>query len=278
MVLAQINWIKRSMKRNILNKGIFVLILIGLLASCKAKKVVVSNPVLPPEVSIPTGENPKQAKIKGITNKQTTFNTLSIKAKAALTIGNNSNDVTMNIRIKNNEAIWVSVTAIAGLEVARALITPDSVKVINRLENEYVKKPFSYIHEFTNDKIKFATLQSVMVGNLIPEFINESTEVNIKERQSELKSIIGTMIYEVLGNDQDEVVQTKLSDAGAGQSLLATYGDFQTVMQQLIPHAILMKSQAKNKNIILDLNFSKVEVDVPVDLPFRVPDRFLIKN
>ena len=266
------------MKRNILNKGIFVLVLIGLLASCKAKKVVVSDPVLPPEVSIPTGENPKQAKIKLITNKQTTFNTLSIKAKAALTIGNNSNDVTMNIRIKNNEAIWVSVTAIAGLEVARALITPDSVKVINRLENEYVKKPFSYIHEFTNDKIKFATLQSVMVGNLIPEFINESTEVNIKERQSELKSIIGTMIYEVLGNDQDEVVQTKLSDAGAGQSLLATYGDFQTIMQQQIPHAILMKSQAKNKNIVLDLNFSKVEVDVPVDLPFRVPDRFLIKN
>ena len=266
------------MKRNILNKGVFVLILIGLLASCKAKKVVVSSPVLPPEVSIPAGENPKQAKIKAITNKLTTFNTLSIKAKAALTIGNNSNDVIMNIRIKNNEAIWVSITAIAGLEVARALITPDSVKVINRLENEYVKKPFSYIHEFTNDKIKFAALQSVLVGNLIPEFISESTEINIKERQSELKSIIGTMIYEVLGNDQDEVVQNKLSDVGAGQSLIATYGDFQTIMQQQIPHAILMKSQAKNKNIVLDLNFSKVEVDVPVDLPFRVPDRFLIKN
>lgn len=266
------------MKKDILNKGIFVLIIIGLLASCKAKKVLVSGPALPPKISIPSGEDPKQVKLLAIMNKLTSFNTLSIKAKADLSIGNNSNDVSMNIRIKNNEAIWVSVTAIAGLEVARALITPDSVKVLNRLENEYVKKPFSYIHEFTNDKIRFGTLQAVLVGNLIPEFIGESTEVNIKERQSELKSMIGTMIYEVLGNDQDEVVQTKLSNAGAGQSLLATYGDFRNVLQQQIPHAILMKSQAKNKNIVLDLNFSKVEVDVPVDLPFRVPDRFLIKN
>lgn len=270
------------MRRSMLNKGLVILCMIGMLAACKAKKAVVIPP-LPPETRVvppvqTNGNSAKQDRILAVKNKLTKFNTLSIKAKAALSIGNNSNDVSMNIRIKNNEAIWVSVTAIAGLEVARALITPDSVKVINRLENEYSRKPFSYIYEFTNNKISFGTLQAVLVGNLMPEFLSESTDLTVQTEQTGLKTLIGSMMYNVLVNDQNSVIQTRLSDAAAGQSLVATYGDFQMISQQQIPHAIRMKSQAKNKNITLDLNFTKVELDAAADMPFRVPERFLIKN
>jgi len=220
----------------------------------------------------------KANKIESLKNRQVNFNTLSGKAKAGLTIGSNSNDVTMNIRIKNNEAIWVSVTAIAGLEVARALITPDSVRVINRLENEYIKKPFSYLYEFTNNKINFTTLQSVLIGNAMAEFISDSTEVNINETNTEMKSSVGSMIYNLLLNEENKVLQAKLTDAIAKQSLVVTYGDFQMVSKQQVPHSIVMKSQAKTKNINLDLRFTKIELDLPLDIPFRVPDRYTIKN
>jgi hypothetical protein len=39
-----------------------------------------------------------------------------------------------------------------------------------------------------------------------------------------------------------------------------------------------MNSKAKNKAISLDLNYLKIDMDGSVDLPFRVPERFLIKN
>ncbi|MEJ7694430.1 DUF4292 domain-containing protein [Daejeonella sp.] len=269
------------MRRDMLNRGVCILLILGLFASCKAKKVAtakadsVTVAVTQPAESANTVRANKLASVK---SSQASFNTLSGKAKAALSIGSNSNDVTMNIRIKNNEAIWVSVTAIAGLEVARALITPDSVRVINRLENEYIKKPFSYLYEFTNNKINFATLQSILVGNVISEFVTESTEVNMTGAQAELRSSIGSMMYKVVLNDQNKVVTADLSDAAAAQSLLVHYGDFQMVSQQQIPHSIVMKSQAKSKKISLDLKFSKIELDGPVDIPFRVPDRYTIKN
>ncbi len=270
------------MRRDMLNKGVCILLILGLFASCKARKAATASKVdsvpvtvAQPAESLNTARTDKLAAVK---NNQANFSTLSGKAKSALSIGSNSNDVTMNIRIKNNEAIWVSVTAIAGLEVARALITPDSVRVINRLENEYIKKPFSYLHEFTNNKITFATLQSVLVGNAISEFITESTELNMSGAQSELKSAIGSMMYQVILNDQNKVVTANLSDAAAAQSLFVSYGDFQPVLQQQVPHSIVMKSQAKSKNISLDLKFSRIELDVPVEIPFRVPDRYTIKN
>lgn len=276
------------MKRNILNNSAVLIVILLLLGSCKAKQQVVNTPESPvPEANVPVPETPapsvnsnseKDEKLTAIKNTMAVFNTLSIKAKADLNIANKSNDVTMNIRIKNGEAIWVSVTALAGLEVARALITPDSVKVLNRLDNVYIKKPFSYIYEFTNDKITFKTLQSILVGNLISEFITESTDLEVRGTNAQLQNTLGTMLYKVQTNEQNKVVLSDLSDESANQALTVEYGDFLSAAQQQIPQSVMMKSAVKNKNISLSLKFSKVEIDVPVDLPFKVPERFSIKN
>lgn len=276
------------MKRNILNNSAALIVILLLLGSCKAKKQVVSTPEPPvPAANAAAPENPapatnndngKNEKLTAIKNTVAVFNTLSIKAKADLNIANKSNDVSMNIRIKNGEAIWVSVTALAGLEVARALITPDSVKVLNRLDNVYIQKPFSYIYEFTNDNITFKTLQSILIGNLIAEFVTDSTELEIRGTNAQLQNTLGTMLYKVQTNEQNKVIQSDLSDESANQSLIVEYGEFLPLSQQQIPQSVMMKSAVKNKNISLSLKFSKVDIDVPVDLPFRVPERFLIKN
>ena len=264
------------MKKNILNKSVFFIAVILSVAGCKAKKEVVLPKVV--TVSAEKSDYIKRDKLVAIKNNLAVFSTLSIKAKADLSIGNISNDVNMNIRIRNNEAIWVSVTAIAGLEVARALITPDSVKILNRMENVYVKKPFSYIYEFTNEQINFATLQSILIGNTISEFITDSSELNILGNQVNLKSVIGLLMYSVHINEQNKVIQTNLNDKDTGQVLTVNYSNFIAVSQQQVPHSVTMISQAKNKNIRLDLKFAKVEMGEAIDLPFRVPDRFLIKN
>lgn len=264
------------MKKNILTKIIYSLAFIFMFAGCKAKKEIIPAPA----VSVPVAEpdNSRKNKLNSIKDKDIFFSTLSIRAKADLSINNNSNDVNMNIRIKNNEVIWVSVTALAGLEVARALITPDSVKILNRLDNIYIKKPFSYIYEFTNERINFMTLQSILVGNTIPEFISDSTELKIDGEEARLKSILGSLIYNVQVDQLNKVLLTNLNDEVAGQELTVGYTDFLAVGQQQVPHSVVMNSQAKNKKIRLDLKFSKVEMDASFDLPFRVPDRFLIKN
>jgi hypothetical protein len=268
------------------NRMVYIFMVASVLGACKSKKVLVTATSVPVDSALVNADSSsfedikalKQAKIEAVEGKRSSFSTVSGKAKAALKIGTNSNDVTMNIRIKDNQAIWVSVTALAGLEVARALITPDSVKVINRLENEYIQKPFSYLHEFTNENINFGTLQSVFLGNPISEFLTESTEIDRTDAQESLKSAVGSMLYRLVINEQNKVIRANLDDESEGRSLAIAYDDFQTVSGQQVPHSIVMKSQVKAKNISLDLKFTKIEFDVPVDIPFRVPDRFTIKN
>lgn len=267
------------MKRNISINIVYVMVLIMALTSCKAKKVIVANPVVPETPAVVSEpDNTRKDKLKSINDGDIVFNTLAVKSKAVLSINDKSNDVNMNFRIKNNEVIWVSITAMAGLEVARALITPDSVKIINRLDNVYIKKPFSYIYEFTNERINFQTLQSMLIGNTIKEFITDSSILDMESDEAKLKSILGGLTYNLRVSSQNKVVYTNLNDQVAKQELTANYSDFIMINQQQIPHSVVMDSKVKAKKFLLDLKLLKVDLDGPLELPFRAPERFLIKN
>ncbi|HQS05583.1 MAG: hypothetical protein B7X86_07180 [Sphingobacteriales bacterium 17-39-43] len=267
------------MKKNILINTVYVLVLLFALTSCKAKKVILPVAAVPESPAVSAeADNTRKNKLKSINESDMVFNTLAVKSKAVLSINDKSNDVNMNFRIKNNEVIWVSITALAGLEVARALITPDSVKILNRLDNVYIKKPFSYIYEFTNEQINFRTLQSILIGNTVSEFITDSTELNMESDEAKLRSILGGLTYNLRVSSQNKVVYTNLNDQIAKQELTANYSDFILVNQQQIPHTVVMDSKVKTKKFLLDLKFLKVDLDGPLELPFRVPERFLIKN
>lgn len=264
------------MKKSILNKLVIVLTLI-VFTSCKAKKAVLppSTPV-PPAVSKPAANNSDL--VDSLKAKQPSFNTLAIKAKADLKINNSSNDVSMSIRIKNNEAIWVSVTAIAGLEVARALITPDSIKIMNRLQNEYTRKPFSYIYQFTSRQIDFKAIQGLFTASAIPGTLTESATFTGEGSQLQVKGQLSGLLYNMLFNSKRNLVQNQISDNASSQTLKVTYDNFGIIKDQELPQAVNINSAANNKSIAIALRYNSVAIDEPLDFPFNVPKRFTVKD
>jgi len=258
------------MRRNISN-SILLLLVLSVFIGCKAKRKVVADA---PRAVKSTALN----KLVAINKAALNYSTLAVKAKADLNLNGNTNDVTMNIRIRSGEAIWVSVTAIAGLEVARALITPDSIKVLNKLESTYTKKPFSYIYEFANEQIKFNTLEAIIAGNPIKEIVTERSELSIQDGQAVLSGMMESLIYDVRVNEMNKVIRTSLKDERAAQDVVVNYRDFISVQGQPIPHQVNIRSQAERKNVVIDLKYSRVELNQPVEMPFSVPKRFTVKN
>ena len=262
------------MKICILN-SLLLLIILSVMISCKARKELVKAVEKP----TPAAErSTKEEKLAAIKKSQMDFSSISIKSKGTIIIDNNSNDVNMNIRIRKDQAIWISVTAIAGLEVARALITPDSVKILNRLENTYTSKPFSFIYEFTSRQINFGTLQSLFVGNTIKEFVTDSAILKMIGNQAKLSGFIQSLAYSMLINERNKVFETTLQDKQAGQSLQVGYADFISISNQEIPQVVNIKSQAVRKNIQIDMRYGRVEINQNFEIPFNVPKRFSVKD
>ena len=271
------------MKRNILNKLLIVLCLFALF-SCAAKKQLVERKADTTIIKASTSPAPvtngtvvdnfKIDKINTIKLKQTTFNTFSGKASAKLNIDGKEDNVTMVIRIKRGEGIWIAVTAVLGVEVGRALITPDSIKVMNKLESNYFKRPFSFIYQYTSTQINYKTIESALVGNAIPELLNNEAQLQPDNGDLILSGNLQELAYKLIIGPDLRVSRTSMTNADAGQSLEIDNAKFIQAGTHVIPSEITMSSAVKDHTVKIDLKYTKTDFDLPVEFPFSIPARF----
>jgi hypothetical protein len=207
---------------------------------------------------------------------QTNYATFTTKAISKLAINDKDYDVTLNIRIKKGNLIWVSVTAFAGIEVARAFITPDSIKVLDRLNDNYTSKPFSYINDYTNDDINFPTLEAMLVGNLIPLAVKNSDKIVLENGVFLLKDKTKNMFYQVELNKDYKVQSLLFLALNNTQKLNSTISSFEKFENYWLPVNININSTAVNNKIDVKMDYSKTQLNLPLDFPFNVPKRFSV--
>ena len=266
------------MKRNTLNKTLYnylkllAVCCLLVIVSCKTKKALVVKPHQADTAAKPV--NTIAAKLAAIRAGQTYFTTFSGKARTKLDISGSSNDVTLNIRISRDKKIWVSITAIAGIEVARALITPDSLLVINRLQGLYIRQPFSYVNKFAGNQINYKTIESILVGNAIPELINDDANLFTMNDTTTLKGNLQALAYTLVIGPGMKVARTQLSNQNAGQSLMVNDNTFVQSGNKVIPSQIDIASALKDKKIQVNLHYVKFDFDQELDYPFSIPARY----
>ncbi|NRF39242.1 DUF4292 domain-containing protein [Pedobacter foliorum] len=261
------------MRRNIFNSLLF-LAFVSVIMACKTKKLIVKPPKTVTETPV---DSKKSETIKELRSKDISFNTLSLKAKANLDVNGNSNNVNMNIRMEKDKKIWVSITAL-GIEVARALITPDSIKVRNNLQGVYLKKPFNYVHTYTNKQVNFELLQAIFSGNTVKEFFRDETLIAQENAVWTLSGVNEGLAYRVIFNTLLKVNENNLNDIASGRSLRVAYGEYQNINGYLFPTDLKINSMAGDKRININMEFSKIESNVPLDFPFNVPNKYEVIN
>ena len=255
------------MRRNTLNKLLVACCLLIVAAGCKSKKQVVNRDT----VTVKPAKN-NEAQLAAIRSRQVSFNTFSAKAKTRLDIDGDDNDVTLNIRVMRDKKIWVSVAAtILGIEVARALITPDSIQVMNKVQGVYFKKPFTFIHKYSGRQLDYGTLQSLLVGNAMPQLLNDSTEFKAAAPNTEASGILDGLAYNLLLGPDLRVTRTSLANAAMQQSLQVTNNEFVQTDNRVLPSAIDIASVVKKQKIQVNLRYNKVEFDRQLDFPFSIP-------
>lgn len=271
------------MKRSIQNKVLASAIVLAMF-SCKAKKQLVQTNINQPAVTDSAAvapvkaDNSKAEKLVSIQSRQINFNTFSGKARTRLEIDGKGYDVTLNIRIQKNKQVWVSITAIAGIEVARALITPDSIKIINKLQSVYLKKPFSYVYQYTGRQINYGTVEAIVVGNAVPEFIKADATISTSGNNTIISGILNELAYQTTFGADLKVAGLKLNNQRSSQKLDVNNSSFIQADNRILPSVIAISSAAGQNSFKADLNYIKTEFDQAVDTPFKEPKSYTLIN
>ncbi|PRD47970.1 DUF4292 domain-containing protein [Sphingobacterium haloxyli] len=256
---------------------IIITLAIGALifTSCKTKrKIAMPSPDTPTEISAASA-----ASIKTFEMNNLDFHTFSGRAKAKIEMGKNAHDVTLNVRIERNKAIWLSVTAILGVEVARILITPDSVKILNKFQGEYIAKPFSYIYNYTNRGVTFATLQDLLMANVSSNLLRtENVQVASATDEFIVVGIKEQLSYQYRINKENRPFNFVLQEVGGTHNLEAFYGDYAKTVGYNFPRNVALNIVGEEVSLKVQLGYNRVAFNENIEMPFSVSSRYKVIN
>ena len=120
-------------------------------------------------------------------NMPLNFTTFYGRAKASYSSAQTSGNATVYIKIKKDSIIWISITGLLNIEGARILITPDSIKIINKLESTVQLSSIAYLQKLTKLPLTFSDFQNIILGKPVLNS-NNNFDVQIKKDSVILKA------------------------------------------------------------------------------------------
>lgn len=242
-----------------------MLLAVGLVASsCSSRRKTAKGG------KVPTAEVAADNSIKTFELSNLDYFTFSGRAKAKVTMGKSSHDATAHIRIQRDKAIWISVTALLNIEVARVLITPDSIKIQTKYpKKETIARPFSYVYNYINPGITFKSLQDILVGNLSAELLR-SSQVQVASSGDDVV-IMGAkenLLFQYGMNAQNRPYATKIEDKQLGQLLDASYDQYSSFEGHIFPQRFILNVQSDGLQVKADLQYNRLIFNEKLEIPF----------
>ena len=212
----------------------------------------------------------------GIQQNVIDFTTFSAKVKVDYRGSDGkSYDFNAFVRIRKDSVIWVSVNAALGIEAFRVIITPDSAKVLNKLDKVAQLRSVNYLQEVTQLPFDFYQLQDLIIGN--PIYL-DSNIVSFK-KDEEYISLMSNghpfKHYITVGGTDYLINSSKLDDAEVGRSRTAVlnYGEYET--RGNIKFATKRKISLAEKNKLdITLEFKQFNFNENLNYPFSVPKNY----
>lgn len=207
------------------------------------------------------------------------FETFSAKVKVDFQGADDKrNDFNAFIRLKKDSVIWVSVNALLGIEAFRVLITPDSVKVLNKLNKVVQLRSVEYLQEITKLPFTFKDIQDLILGN--PVYFSDNILSYKKEGESITILTRHDLFRHLLTVHASNYVlsHSKLDDVNGVRSRTGdiTYGDYTTENGRTFStfRKITFSEKAK---LDIEMKYKQFEFNIPLNFPFSIPKNFKLQ-
>lgn len=217
----------------------------------------------------------KSALSNKVLNNNFTFNYFSTKAKVDYIDSEQNLSTPVQIRIKQDSAIWMSITPVLGIEMVRILIRKDSVFMINRLKKEYYAGSFDLIKKQLGLSVNYKLVEKLLIGDIplkstssqkltktsthyvLEQLLKDFTIVNnIQKANSRLDKI------EINGKEED--IETQI-----------LYSSFTPINEVDFAQNIKLNQVREGKKTNIDVKYSKTKTsDQPINMTFSIPSNY----
>lgn len=185
-------------------------------------------------------------------------------------------NVNANLRMYKDSVIWVSITAIFGIEGLRALITPDSVKILDKQNNTYTARSVSYLQEVTALPLDMSSLQQLLIGN--PVFLDSNNIGSYNQTEQTVSMLsVGSFFKNLFTIDKHNrfVQSSKLDDLDElrNRTCYLYYSAYEDKKGVNFPTKRRITVTEKG-NLDIKLDFKQYAFNETLSFPFTVTKKY----
>ncbi|MDR0983230.1 MAG: DUF4292 domain-containing protein [Culturomica sp.] len=283
--------------RGIYRYIIFILLISFVFVSCKSVKNISKVREIP-QIS----ENKLYRYIEA---NQSDFRTLYAK-KMEVSFSDDNKKITLNgsLKIQRDSFIWISISAPLGIEVARVLITQDSIKFTDNLNKRYLRADYYDIYKRYGLNINYKCIENIF-SNI---FFNLETCIDERDAKPskfvltkspttyELSSVHKralnrklkkfykkkskhkdyTLIYQTIEIHPDYFRPTNISlkDMDADTEINVNYNNFTSFEGNLFPSKVSLDISFDKSQLQTTMKFSRLEFNVDVKPNFKISSKY----
>ena len=206
--------------------------------------------------------------------KSIQFEWVQARARVNYKEKSKSKNFTASVRIRRDSIIWISITSIMGVEVARLQVRSDSVFLLDRLNNKYRAEALSFLENYFPFRFDISGLiQKIIVGEPL---VDEDKMSSIKQnKKGYVISSENELYHHTLNlNEHDLTISTEhLADRQNDRKLSLIFDDYKSDSGKLFSYVRNIQFDGDEK-INLTVKFSKVKWDDPQAFPFHIGDKY----
>lgn len=248
-----------------MKKILFLVILV--MVSCKPKQILAESQATGNEIS-------SKEIIQKHYNNTVDFSTLYIKANAKYEDSKNTQNVTAEIRIKNNEKILISVRVL-GITMAKALITPDKVYYYEKINNTFFEGNFELLSRWLGTELDYQKVQNLFLGKPIDNLIQHNYKASVENQLYKLKNQQEELIKEFFFEAGNFLLkQQKITHAQKQQQLQINYPEYNKFENTILPLNFSIIATQPKDTINIDINYKNITFNEDLSFPYSVPEGY----
>lgn len=255
-------------------------VMITAMYSCSPSKRVIRAP-LKEQGADYLFENLKKNELK--------YDYLSARFSASFVKDKNKTAFSGQIRIHRDSLIWISISPALGIEMARILISNDSIYYMNRIEGSYFVGSFDYINTLINSTLDYDMLQAFLTGNDFSFYENSSFKAGIDNHEYKLMTTDRRKLRKYVRNNREisipiqniwlDAETFKISRVMVRELALngrKLEGRYQYVLLdgQLVPEKMYFQLETQDSKNSIEVNYSKVSTLGELQFPFKIPEKY----
>ncbi len=219
-----------------------------------------------------------------------TFDWISAKANVESDFEDKKESFDIRLSMRRDSAVLISIQYLLGLQVAKILITKDSVTFVDYVHKTFFQGDIQYINDLLNADLDFELVQAVLFGNSASFHDDEAKLKPLADRercvymlsterkrrlkritagQGEVRNAMQTLTL----RPDYKIIKNQFVDPGTDRSFEANYSDFNLKDSVFAPYHVDIDIFAQKK-ANLKIDYVRIEKGKPQKLSLFIPARY----